>query len=96
MAFLQPRGPPALAGKLPIPRLDRPREPPKKPTAPRQARVSRACLTCRARKIKCNGAQPQCQNCAESAGNCVYAASRKDRLKTSVASPSGTLPLAHL
>ncbi|KAK7188591.1 fungal specific transcription factor domain-containing protein [Paraphaeosphaeria sporulosa] len=82
MAFQQPHVPLARPGKLPIPRLDRPREPPAKPAAPRQARVSRACLSCRARKIKCNGAQPKCQNCADNQGDCVYAASRKDRLKT--------------
>ncbi|OAG10556.1 uncharacterized protein CC84DRAFT_1161478 [Paraphaeosphaeria sporulosa] len=94
MAFQQPHVPLARPGKLPIPRLDRPREPPKKPAAPRQARVSRACLSCRARKIKCNGAQPKCQNCADNQGDCVYAASRKDRLKTSVNSLSCS-PLIH-
>lgn len=89
MAFQQPHVPPGPSGKLPIPRLDRPRDPPKKPAAPRQARVPRACLSCRARKIKCNGAQPKCQNCTDNAAAaCVYAASRKDRLKTSVHSLS--------
>jgi hypothetical protein len=47
--------------------------------------VSRACLSCRTRKIKCNGAQPTCQHCAENLIDCAYASSRKDRLKTSVA-----------
>lgn len=85
MSFLQPHPqPPDGTPKLPIPRLNRPKEPPKKQPAPRQGRVSRACLSCRARKIKCNGQQPRCQNCTESSTQCIYAASRKDRLKTLV------------
>ncbi|PVH92799.1 hypothetical protein DM02DRAFT_542863, partial [Periconia macrospinosa] len=47
-------------------------------------RISRACLSCRARKIRCNGAQPTCNNCTDSESPCVYASSRKDRLKTLV------------
>jgi hypothetical protein len=71
--------------KVPIPRMDRRNEPPRKSTSGKQTRVSRACLSCRSRKIKCNGAQPTCQHCAENLTVCVYASSRKDRLKTSVA-----------
>ncbi|KAL5400413.1 hypothetical protein PMIN03_012390 [Paraphaeosphaeria minitans] len=82
MPFRKPHVLPGQPGKLPIPRLDRPKEPPKKLATPRQGRVSRACLSCRARKIKCNGAQPRCQNCVDNSWLCVYAASRKDRLKT--------------
>ncbi|KAL5382878.1 hypothetical protein PMIN03_012016 [Paraphaeosphaeria minitans] len=82
MAFQQPPVPLGQSAKVPIPRLDRPREPPKKPAAPRQARVSRACMSCRARKIKCNGVQPKCQNCTDNQPACIYAATRKDRLKT--------------
>jgi hypothetical protein len=73
------------SSKLPIPRLHKQRsEPPRRPPVNRQNRVSRACLSCRSRKIKCNGQQPQCSNCSESATSCVYASSRKDRLKTCV------------
>ncbi|KAF1933945.1 uncharacterized protein M421DRAFT_414993 [Didymella exigua CBS 183.55] len=71
------------SSKLPIPRLHKQRsEPPRKPPVIRQNRVSRACLSCRSRKIKCNGQQPRCLNCSENATSCVYASSRKDRLKT--------------
>ncbi|KAF1974334.1 hypothetical protein BU23DRAFT_553400 [Bimuria novae-zelandiae CBS 107.79] len=85
MSFFQPH-PPDGHAKMPIPRLDRPREPPppKKAPAASQGRVSRACMGCRARKIKCNGKRPKCQNCTESATLCVYMASRKNRLKTFV------------
>ena len=76
--------------KVPIPRLDRRLDPPRKGSSVRQTRVSRACLSCRSRKIKCNGAQPTCQHCAENLTVCVYASSRKDRLKTSV-TPSCSL-----
>ncbi|KAK7178258.1 fungal specific transcription factor domain-containing protein [Paraphaeosphaeria sporulosa] len=82
MSSQQPHVPPRRSGKVLIPRLDRPREPPKKLATPRKGRVSRACLSCRARTIKCNGARPTCQNCVDSSGRCVYAASHKDRLKT--------------
>lgn len=77
--------------KVAIPRQDRRNEPPRKPSTIRQSRVSRACLSCRARKIRCNGAQPTCLNCKESVTDCVYASSRKDRLKTCVANLSATL-----
>ncbi|KAL1591339.1 hypothetical protein SLS60_012083 [Paraconiothyrium brasiliense] len=83
MSFQQPPQHHGPSGKIQIPRLERPRDlPPKKPAASRQGRVSRACLNCRSRKIKCNGAQPACQNCAADRVACVYAASRRDRLKT--------------
>ncbi|KAJ4984132.1 C6 transcription factor [Stagonosporopsis vannaccii] len=71
------------SSKLPIPRLHKHRsEPPRKTIVNRQNRVSRACLSCRSRKIKCNGLQPRCSNCSETSVPCVYASSRKDRLKT--------------
>lgn len=71
---------------MPIPRLHKHRsEPPRKTIVNKQNRVSRACLSCRSRKIKCNGLRPQCSNCSENSVPCVYASSRKDRLKTCVA-----------
>ena len=92
MSFQQSPMPPTQSGKLPIPRLnrplDRPKKPPKKSDVLRQGRVARACLSCRARKVKCNGAQPRCQNCVDDSVPCVYPASRKDRLKTLVMSLS--------
>lgn len=92
MSSQQPPVPPTQSGKLPIPRLnrplDRPKKPPKKSDVLRQGRVARACLSCRARKVKCNGAQPRCQNCVDDSVPCVYPASRKDRLKTLVMSLS--------
>ncbi|KAF2175859.1 hypothetical protein K469DRAFT_723784 [Zopfia rhizophila CBS 207.26] len=71
--------------KVPIPRLERVLvdEAPLSPSrSGNKHRVSRACLSCRARKVKCNGGQPQCHNCLGSDKPCVYAQSRKDRLKT--------------
>jgi hypothetical protein len=71
--------------KVAIPKLVQ-----KRPDAPRKAavsrlnRVNRACLSCRSRKIKCNGARPSCFNCQDNGTTCVYASSRKDRLKTLV------------
>ncbi|KAF1913757.1 hypothetical protein BDU57DRAFT_455895 [Ampelomyces quisqualis] len=76
-----PGGPPKVA----IPKLPSKRnELFRKPGNSRPNRVTRACLTCRARKIKCNGAKPSCANCAETSTACVYSSSRKDRLKTFV------------
>lgn len=82
--FLPPSGPGGLS-KVPIPRLHQQRsENPRKVIVNRQNRVNRACLTCRSRKIKCNGFQPRCSNCSGNATPCVYASSRKNRLKTFV------------
>ncbi|KAH7142671.1 hypothetical protein B0J13DRAFT_445418 [Dactylonectria estremocensis] len=39
---------------------------------------SGACLTCRARHLKCNGQQP-CPRCSSSKSECVYVASRRGR-----------------
>lgn len=68
--------------KIAIPRLERRDQPPQKSAEPNRHRVSRACLNCRSRKVKCNGAQPRCKNCEDNSTNCVYASSRRDRLKT--------------
>lgn len=71
--------------KVAIPKLvQKKTDAPRKPAASRLNRVNRACLSCRSRKIKCNGAKPTCFNCRESGTSCVYASSRKDRLKTLV------------
>ncbi|KAF1951687.1 hypothetical protein CC80DRAFT_191676 [Byssothecium circinans] len=64
-----------------IPRLERRDEPPRKQARSRLDRVPRACLSCRARKIRCNGEQPSCKHCRDSESQCIYASSRKDRLK---------------
>ncbi|ANB12864.1 hypothetical protein AWJ20_1142 [Sugiyamaella lignohabitans] len=48
-------------------------------------RVSRACLQCRNRKIKCNGQEPTCGSCATSGTKCEYSESKKRGL------PSGYL-----
>ena len=88
MSFQQLSGPPSTSGsssKVPIPRLDRRGEPPHRPGKSRD-RVQRACLTCRARKVKCNGGFPKCANCDENQAPCVYVSSRKDKLKTLVLS----------
>ncbi|KAF2870978.1 hypothetical protein BDV95DRAFT_494579 [Massariosphaeria phaeospora] len=45
-------------------------------------RVAKACLGCRARKVRCNGARPQCFNCQGSNRPCLYNEGRRDRLKT--------------
>jgi len=69
--------------KVAIPRLlPKRREPSRKTTVSRHDRVSRACLSCRARKVKCDGGTPRCSNCRDNATHCVYASSRKDRLRT--------------
>src|SRR5437868_4902379 len=68
--------------KVAIPRLERHGESSSRSGAGSRQRVQRACLTCRARKIKCNGGLPKCQNCLENPKPCVYVSSRKDRLKT--------------
>ncbi|KAF2000680.1 hypothetical protein P154DRAFT_575736 [Amniculicola lignicola CBS 123094] len=70
-----------VPAKVQIPRLERPGNAPSRSGGNRH-RVQRACLSCRARKVKCNGRQPKCQNCAENAEPCVYISTRKDRLKT--------------
>lgn len=72
--------------KIQIPRLPQKRkEPPvQKPPVNRLDRVSRACLTCRSRKVKCDGGVPSCSNCRDNATACVYVGSRKDRLRTFV------------
>ncbi|KAF2643292.1 hypothetical protein P280DRAFT_422007 [Massarina eburnea CBS 473.64] len=69
--------------KVAIPRLDRRGdEPPRKQPKIKPDRVPRACMGCRAKKIRCNGVQPACKTCSDNATHCVYASSRKDRLKT--------------
>lgn len=47
-----------------------------------RGRVSRACLTCRSRKVKCSGEQPECQTCRSQGITCEYIAGRRDRLKS--------------
>ncbi|KAF2022094.1 hypothetical protein BU24DRAFT_417747 [Aaosphaeria arxii CBS 175.79] len=68
--------------KIQIPRLDRRENPDRAAAESSKSRVPRACLACRSRKVKCNGARPACKNCEDSNVSCVYSSSRKDRLKT--------------
>ncbi|KAK4935313.1 hypothetical protein LTR10_023629 [Elasticomyces elasticus] len=49
------------------------------PKAARASRVSRACVRCRARKDRCDGAQPQCSNCVTAGQPCLYVAANKKR-----------------
>ncbi|KAF2018390.1 hypothetical protein BU24DRAFT_169995 [Aaosphaeria arxii CBS 175.79] len=71
-------------GKVAIPRLER-----RRPDPPNQSdsnpyetksRMTTACLACRARKVRCIGAQPCCENCKTSGKTCVWPQGRRDRL----------------
>lgn len=42
-------------------------------------RVSRACHSCRQRKMKCTGDTPTCQKCSELGVNCEYPAGFRER-----------------
>lgn len=46
----------------------------------RATRSSLACLSCRSRHLKCDGAKPRCQRCAEFSRECQYAQSRRGGL----------------
>ncbi|CAI6338157.1 unnamed protein product [Periconia digitata] len=81
----QPPGP-GLPSKVAIPRLARQPDDDKTPgqrRSNRTPRVSMACTGCRARKIRCNGAQPRCQNCLAADQSCSYPQGRRDRFKIS-------------
>jgi hypothetical protein len=78
---IQPAGG-AGSAKLPIPRLEKHQLPPPKKTQTKKPRVSSACVSCRTRKVRCDGAMPRCQNCSDNIQYCVYPSSRKNRLKT--------------
>ncbi|KAI0272685.1 hypothetical protein BC834DRAFT_930033 [Gloeopeniophorella convolvens] len=78
---------PALSVNRPRrPRKDKPRielapdQPPTTQGHPR-TRVFVACVQCRGRKIRCDGAKPACFNCSQRAGNeeCSYDAAPKRR-----------------
>ncbi|KAI9183259.1 hypothetical protein H9P43_004176 [Blastocladiella emersonii ATCC 22665] len=43
----------------------------------RKARISQACVICRKKKIKCNGAKPSCGYCSESGFPCMYTAPKR-------------------
>lgn len=43
--------------------------------------ISSTCTSCRARKTKCNGAQPVCKNCSKSGNVCEYRVKQKPGLK---------------
>ncbi|KAK8022550.1 C6 zinc finger domain protein [Apiospora rasikravindrae] len=56
-------------------------------------KISKACEPCRARKIRCNGSRPACQNCHADPSQCVYRA--KARIRKSLKNPdriNATLP----
>ncbi|KAF7555297.1 hypothetical protein G7Z17_g2293 [Cylindrodendrum hubeiense] len=46
-----------------------------RPSRARGLRVSTGCLTCRARRIKCDETRPKCRKCAKSSRDCSYAGS---------------------
>lgn len=70
-------------GKRAIPRLRSNRSASSQSTLSlARGRVSRACLTCRSRKVKCSGEQPECQACRTQGIVCEYVAGRRDRLKS--------------
>ncbi|KAL6712492.1 hypothetical protein ACN47E_000369 [Coniothyrium glycines] len=73
--------------KIQIPRLPQKRTEARTLNVPvnRPNRIGRACLTCRSRKVKCNGGVPCCSKCNETATHCVYVCGRKDRLRTATA-----------
>jgi Fungal Zn(2)-Cys(6) binuclear cluster domain len=72
--------------KVPIPRIETRRyhQVSRRAAPPHRDRVLIACTNCRERKVRCDGGQPQCQNCLDSTRQCVYLESRKSRLKTLV------------
>ncbi|CAI6333747.1 unnamed protein product [Periconia digitata] len=74
-----PLGPPRVA----IPRLER-RGGDYRPAPTRNAtkRVTKACVDCRTRKIRCSGEIPKCQNCITHGLICTYPQARTDRLKS--------------
>lgn len=43
----------------------------------KRRRISRACLQCRNRKIKCNGKEPSCDNCLTLNQTCTYTESKR-------------------
>jgi hypothetical protein len=48
------------------------------PTNPaKRIRVSRACLQCRSRKVKCDGGEPVCRPCANSGNACTYSEAKR-------------------
>ncbi|KAF2121462.1 hypothetical protein BDV96DRAFT_213376 [Lophiotrema nucula] len=47
-----------------------------------KTRAARACLSCRARKVKCTGELPACKKCTESGKPCVYRQRQNARLRT--------------
>lgn len=81
---------PDRPSKVPIPPLKRRRDDEAQPRGSHsqgRPKVSRACMSCRARKVKCDGEKPRCQNCLN---NCVYIQGRQDRLTMSVRSLMAT------
>jgi hypothetical protein len=66
--------------KFVIPHLD---------TAPqhfaKRRRALTACTSCRRRRVKCDGGEPNCEKCQNCPQPCVYEKSRSVRLKMSVA-----------
>ncbi|KAH7366641.1 fungal-specific transcription factor domain-containing protein [Pyrenochaeta sp. MPI-SDFR-AT-0127] len=72
-------------GKVAIPKLDRRQlSPPKSREKPKEHRTTRACKTCRKRKVRCSGEVPRCTNCRTNDLNCVYEQARRDRLRDAI------------
>ncbi|KAI1338952.1 hypothetical protein F5Y15DRAFT_102600 [Xylariaceae sp. FL0016] len=50
------------------------------PTLSAPSRASRACIPCRSRHVKCDGAQPECRRCSSEGKECHYVKSRRGGL----------------
>ncbi|PSN62765.1 hypothetical protein BS50DRAFT_128707 [Corynespora cassiicola Philippines] len=70
------------SSKVTISSLLRNEDLPHEPTKGARCRVNRACVYCRAQKVKCDGARPKCTRCIANEAGCVYAPSRKEKLKS--------------
>ncbi|SCU94986.1 LADA_0G12706g1_1 [Lachancea dasiensis] len=58
-------------------------------------RVRKACITCKKRKVKCDGQNP-CQNCVKHAINCIYKSDHsKPLLKPATETPELNIPFHH-
>lgn len=71
--------------KVAIPKLKR-HDSNRRPSIERSShpRISKACDSCRIRKIRCSGERPRCRNCLDQPSPCTYPLARQDRLKKSV------------
>ncbi|KAI8063819.1 hypothetical protein BC940DRAFT_218152, partial [Gongronella butleri] len=54
-------------------------EPSTTPTKPKRTKVTLACLLCRKKKVKCDGAQPTCSRCTAKGHVCEYSERTRPR-----------------